>query len=194
MRDYIRLAGILLLISAVAAAALSLTNSFTAVKIQEQIEMANNEARKTVFSTADEFIKLDAAKLTTIRENPDYSIVKEVYEANSGGSLIGYTVMVSPKGYAGPIAIIVGIDVNGTVTGVKIGTNTETPGLGKNAEKPAFRDQYKNKTFGSRISVIKNGTPKENEIVAIAGSTITSKAVTEGVNKSMAVVKMLLGK
>jgi Na+-translocating ferredoxin:NAD+ oxidoreductase subunit G len=194
VRDYVRLTGVLLIICAIAAVLLGLTNEVTYEKIAEQIEKANNEARQIVLPTADEFTKLEGAALATIKANPDNGIVRDVYEAKAGGSLIGYTVMVAPKGYSGAIEMIVGVDVNGTVQGVKVGTNNETPGLGKNAEKPAFSQQYINKTWDSLISVIKNGTPKENEIVAIAGSTITSKGVTAGVNKSMEVAKELSGK
>jgi electron transport complex protein RnfG len=194
VRDYIRLTGVLLIICVIAAMLLGLTNEVTYEKIAFQIEKANNEAREIVLPAADEFAKLEAAALATIQANPDYSIVRDVYEAKTGGTLIGYTVMVAPKGYSGAIEMIVGVDLNGVVQGVKVGTNNETPGLGKNAEKPAFSNQYKNKTWDSLINVIKNGTPKENEIVAIAGSTITSKGVTAGVNKAMAVAKELSGK
>lgn len=194
MRDYVRLTGVLLIICAIAAVLLGLTNGVTFEKIAEQIEKANNEARQIVLPTADEFAKLDAAALATIQANPENSIVRDVYEAKTGGNLVGYTVMVAPKGYSGAIEMIVGVDLNGVVQGVKVGTNNETPGLGKNAEKPAFSNQYQNKTWDSLINVIKNGTPKENEIVAIAGSTITSKAVTAGVNKAMSVAKELSAK
>jgi electron transport complex protein RnfG len=194
VRDYIRLSGVLFIVCAIAAVLLGFTNEVTFEKIAAQIEKANNEARQIVLPGSDEFTKLDETKLAEIKANPDYSIVRDIYEAKTGGSLTGYTVMVAPKGYGGAIEMIVGVDVNGTVQGVKIGTNNETPGLGKNAEKPAFSDQYKNKTWDSQISVIKSGTPKENEISAIAGSTITSKGVTEGVNKAMAVAKDLLSK
>jgi len=194
VRDYIRLSGVLLIVCAIAAVLLGFTNGITYQKIADQIEKANNEARQLVLSSADEFVKLDEAAMNELIANPDYGIVREVYEAKTGGSLTGYTVMVAPKGYGGAIEMIVGVDVNGIVQGVKIGTNNETPGLGKNAEKPAFSEQYKNKTWDSQISVIKSGTPKESEISAIAGSTITSKGVTAGVNTAMAVAKELSGK
>jgi Na+-translocating ferredoxin:NAD+ oxidoreductase subunit G len=194
VRDYIRLTGVLLVICAVAAALLGYVNDITYLKIADQIEKANTEARQQVLITADEFIKLDDAAMANITSNPEYSIIKEIYQANAGGNLAGYTVSVAPKGYSGKIEIIVGVDVAGIVQGVKVGLNNETPGLGKNAEKPAFREQYNGKTWDSPINVIKNGTPKEHEIVAIAGSTITSKGVTEGVNKAMAVAKELSGK
>ncbi len=194
MRDYIRLSGVLLIVCAIAAALLGFTNSVTYDKIQEQIEQANNAARQQVLSSADEFVKADDATMAQIQQNADYSIVKEVYQAKAGGNAAGYTVMVTPKGYGGAVQLIVGVDENGVVQGIKVGTNNETPGLGKNAEKAAFSDQYKNKSWDSDINVIKNGTPKDNEIVAISGSTITSKAVTLGVNTAMKVAKELSGK
>lgn len=194
MRDYIRLSGVLLIICAIAAALLGFTNELTADKIQEQIDSASKNARQQVLQSADDFVKLEEAELAKILANPDYSIIKDVYQAKSKGEAVGYTVTVAPKGYGGAIEMIVGVDLEGKVQGVKVGTNNETPGLGKNAEKPAFSEQYNNKSWESPIQVIKNGTPKDNEIVAIAGSTITSKGVTEGVNKAMAVAKELSGK
>jgi electron transport complex protein RnfG len=163
VRDYIRLSGMLLLICAVAAALLGFTNGITYERIAEQIEIANNAARQEVLSTANEFVALEGAALATIQANPEFSMVKEVYQAKTDGNVVGYTVMVAPKGYSGAIQVIVGVDTKGVVHGVKVGNNTETPGLGKNAEKPAFSDQYKNKSWDHSIDVIKNGTPKDNE-------------------------------
>ena len=61
---------------------------------------------------------------------------------------------------------------------------SETPGLGAKSKDKAFIGQYKDKD-AKELKVIKNGTPKDNEIVAIAGATITSDAVTRGVNQSI---------
>ncbi|MFZ5352958.1 MAG: RnfABCDGE type electron transport complex subunit G [Bacillota bacterium] len=187
MRDYVRLTGILLIICLIAAVLLGLTNSITHDKIQEQIAKANDEARAEVLPAAREFNKVEYS-------NPNLTTVVEVYEGKTDGNLTGYAVKVAPKGYGGLIEIIVGIDTNGVVQGIKVGNNNETPGLGKNAASPGYQNQYKGKTIDNEISVIKNGTPKENEIVAIAGSTITSKGVTNGVNEAMAAVKELLNK
>ncbi|MPN61433.1 hypothetical protein SDC9_209170 [bioreactor metagenome] len=50
------------------------------------------------------------------------------------------------------------------------------------------------KNWNDGIKVIKNGTPKDNEAVAIAGATITSSAVTKGVNQALNLAKELSGK
>ena len=41
--------------------------------------------------------------------------------------------------------------------------------------------------------MIKSGEPAENEIVAISGATISSKAVTAGINAALNCVKALIG-
>jgi len=194
VRDYIRLSGVLLIVCVIAAALLGFTNDFTAEKIVMQISKANDEARKAVLPEADEFEKVDDATLQSLKSNPDFDTVVEIYNAKAAGAVIGYAVKTAPKGYGGAVEVIVGVGADGVVKGVQVGNNTETPGLGKNAEKPKFKDQYNNKTWDMVIDVIKSGTPKDNQISAIAGSTITSRGVTKGVNQAMAIAKELAGK
>lgn len=194
MRDYIRLAGILFLVCAVAAAALGFTNSATYDKIQEQQVIANNEAKKAVLPDAEEFEKLDDSAFSEIKSNAKYNFITEIYEAKAGGNIVGYAVQAAPKGYGGIVNIVVGIAADGSIQGVKVGNNSETPGLGKKSETPKFQDQFSGKTWESAINVIKNGTPNDNGIAAISGATITSKAVTAGVNQALEAAKELSGK
>lgn len=194
MRDYIRLAGTLMVVCIVAAALLGFTNDFTKDKIAMQIALANDEARKQVLPTAETFEKIDDANLSELKNKADFDTVLEIYEAKKAGTTIGYAMKVGPKGYAGPVEIMVGVDTNGVIQGIKVGTNTETPGLGKNAENPTFQKQFKDKSWDTEIKVIKNGTPKDDEIVALSGATITSRAVTNGVNQAAKAAKELSGK
>ncbi len=194
MRDYIKLAGVLLLVCAIAAALLGYTNEITYNRIQEQLVKASDEARKAVLPDADAFEKLDDSTFSTIKSNVKYNFVTEVYTAKAGGNVIGYAVKVAPKGYAGAVEVVVGITTDGTTKGIKVGNNTETPGLGKNAATPKFQEQFSGKVWGNPINVIKSGTPKDNEIAALSGATITSRAVTVGVNQALEAAKELSGK
>ncbi len=194
MRDYIRLAGVLLIVCAIAAALLGYTNEITYDKIQEQLVKANDEARKTVLPDADAFEKLDEGAFSSIKSNEKYNFVTEIHTAKAGSDIVGYAVKVAPKGYAGAVEIVVGISVDGTVQGIKVGNNNETPGLGKNAATPKFQEQFSGKTWASPVNVIKSGTPKDNEIAALSGATITSRAVTDGVNQALEAAKELSGK
>jgi len=194
VRDYIRLSGVLLLVCAIAAGLLGYTNAITYEKIQEQIVLENDAARKEVLPDADQFEKLDDSTFSTIEANSKYNFITEIYLAKSGGNLAGYAVKVAPKGYGGEIEIMVGVSADGVVQGIKVGNNNETPGLGKNAATPKFQGQFSGKTWEKSISVIKSGTPKDNEIAALSGATITSNAVAAGVNQALEAAKELSGK
>lgn len=194
MRDYIRLAGILFLVCAIAAAALGFTNSATYDRIQEQQVIASAEAKKAVLPDAEEFENLDEAALTEIKSNAKYNYVTDIYIAKAAGNVIGYAIQVAPKGYGGAVEVFVGITSDGNIQGIKVGNNSETPGLGKKAATADFQDQYVGTTWESPIDVIKNATPKGNEIAAISGATITSRAVTDGVNQALEAAKELSGK
>ena len=87
-------------------------------------------------------------------------------------------------------------DNDGKITGISVISQTETAGLGavcaeKTSKGEDFRNQYAGKS--GEITVIKSGEPADNEIVAISGATISSKAVTAGINAALDCVKALIG-
>ena len=81
--------------------------------------------------------------------------------------------------------LTVGIKSDGTVSGVSIGSHEETAGLGAKATEPEFYEQFAGKPADGSLSVIKNGTAGESEILAISGATITSKGITDAVNTAV---------
>lgn len=194
MRDYVRLTGVLLIVCVIAGAVLGATNYITEDKIAEQAVKANDEARRSVMPQAKDFEKIEEDKVSEILSNADYDSIREVYEAKYDGNIIGYAIKIAPKGYGGEVEVMVGVDSEGKVSGIMVGKNGETPGLGKNATTPRFQEQFNMKNWTDGVKVIKNGTPKDNEIVAIAGATITSSAVTKGVNQALNLAKELSGK
>lgn len=172
--EIFKVAIILFAITAVAAAILAAVNSVTAPVIAENEKMAQEEAMKKVLPEATGFDKLEY----TINEN---STVTEVYSSDAG-----FAVKVAPKGYGGAISMIVGIDKDLKVTGVEIISQSETAGLGAKCTEDSFKAQFVGKA--ENITVTKNGA-KENEIDAISSATVTSKAVTKGVNEAIAAAK-----
>lgn len=183
-KDMFKLGLNLLIISAVAALLLALTNSVTASTIAQRNEQANAEARKLVLESAQDFEQVKDAKT----DNSKGVKVSEIYEAkDASGNTVGYTLKVLPSGYGGTIELMVGIDsANGQVSGINVVSNSETAGLGAKATDPEFSDQYKGKPL-EELSVLKNGTPGDTEIKAISGATITSTAVTNGVDAAIEV-------
>lgn len=183
-KDMFKLGLNLLIISAVAALLLALTNSVTASTIAQRNEQANAEARKLVLESAQDFEEVKDVKT----DNSKGVEVSEIYEAkDASGNTVGYTLKVLPSGYGGTIELMVGIDsANGQVSGINVVSNSETAGLGAKSTDPEFSDQYKGKPL-EELSVLKNGTPGDTEIKAISGATITSTAVTNGVDAAIEV-------
>ena len=89
------------------------------------------------------------------------------------------------KGYGGDITVVTGISAEGKVTGVYTLNSSETPGLGKKTEDEAFTEQYLADRQGSQFQVVKNTAKGPGEVVAVAGATISSKAVTQAVNQAV---------
>ena len=177
--EIIKLGLILFLITAIAGLILGGAHSITKASIEKQTITENNNAMRETLAGADNFKKLNIPIKS--------QIVKEVNEGFVGTALAGYTIKVAPKGYNGAVELVVGISIKGKVEGIKIIAQNETPGLGANSVKPEFSDQFKGKALTPELVVVKKPPSKPNEIDAITGATITSKAVTLGVNEAIKV-------
>ncbi len=162
----------LFLISAVVTLLLAVTNSVTAPKIAELQAENANKTKAAVLSVAEEFSEEKTAEYN--------GAVYTYYEGYNGkGDMVGYVFTTSAKGYGGDITTMVGIKADGTVSGIDFLSISETAGLGMKADTDEFKVQYSGKT--KDIGLSKNN-PGENEIQALTGATITSKAVTNAVN------------
>lgn len=96
----------------------------------------------------------------------------------------GYVISTTDKdGYGGDIQVSVGIQSDGTVTGVSFLSLSETAGLGMKAKEPSFYEQYVGKN-PTKFAVSKDGGDGE-QIDALSGATITSRAVTGAVNAAL---------
>lgn len=171
--EIVRLGLILCVISLIASGLLAMVNNVTIPIIAAQQMAANDAARKQIIPEADSFEEVQGE----FGEN-----VVEVYQAVSGAGDLGYIIKTISKGYGGDIEIISGINNDGTIAGAVIGSMTETPGLGAKAKDQPFISQYNGKSIDKEMVVSKSATGADNEIVAISGATITSKAVTDGIN------------
>ena len=174
----------LFVICVAVAAALAFTYLGTkdAKSLREELETKNT--MKEVLPEAEKFESIkDISALAGSR--PDFSIIKDAYKGFKEKSLAGYVFLIENKGYAGIIKISVGIDKTGKITGVKIGENNETPGLGAKAAEEPFISQFKGLTPAEKLKVVKNGKTKPEEIEAISGATITSKAVVGAVQAAV---------
>ena len=174
----LKLAAILFAISFICTLLLVLCNALTKDRIAQLKADAENSARIEVLPDASNFE-------TTKAEG-----VQEAYIGkNSSDEVVGYCFKVQPSGFGGSITMIVGINTDGSVSGVKITDMAETPGLGAKASENDWISQFSGK--GGEISVVKGGKAKDNEVNAISGATITSKAVANGVNTALQAAETL---
>ena len=181
----IKTAAILFVITALAATLLAFLNNITAPIIAENTAANQQLALKSVMD-ADEFKEIEVTDIMTAIAKDHGSEVDSVYEAISNGENVGYCAIITTSGYDVGIQLAAGADADGKITGVEIIASNETPGLGQNASKPEFIDQYIGKEAG--IKVVKTGAA-DNEINAISGATMTSNGVTNAVNTLLEIVK-----
>lgn len=180
IKETIKLGVILLLISAVAAGILALSNEITGPIIAEREKEEAFGAFLEIFPDAEDFVEIGPDLLAEIQSTN--SNVNGVLEAKSGNDIIGYAFQVSAGGYGGLVNTIAGISTaDNTIAGIRIGTHSETPNLGDAIAKPNFTDSYVGKTTTERLVAV--GAPSaENEVMSISGATISSFAVLTGVN------------
>ena len=160
---------ILTVISLVAALALGATYNGTKDRIAAQEAEKAVAIRQELLPEAAEF-----AQIAAEGEN-------EVYKGiDADGNAVGYVSVGTVTGFGGPVEVTVGMDGEGTLSGVRVGGSnfSETAGLGAKSKEPAFYGQFAGKTYPVDLS--KNG----GEIDAITAATITSSAVVRGVNET----------
>ena len=170
-----RLTLTLLIIAAVCAGLLGLVNAITEEQIAILTEQKTQASMQEVMPDASSFEEVDYTGADTT------GLVTAANAAlDASGNVIGYVVQTEPSGFGGVIQMVTGVDASGAVTGVSIIDMSETSGLGTNAAKPAFKDQFLCTT--GDLAVNKDG----GTIDALTGATITSRAVTNGVNAAVA--------
>lgn len=191
MKEMMKNTGILLAITLIAGLLLGLVYQVTKNPIAEQEAKAKQEACQEVFQDAASFALIGVETMTV--EGYAQESIDEVMEAkDASGELLGYVITVTTKeGYGGDIQFSIGVRLDGTVNGMSILSISETAGLGMQAEavlKPQFAGRNVEK-----FVYTKNGAAADNEIDAISGATITTNAVTNGVNAGLYYFQTVLG-
>ena len=171
VRYILRLTLTLLLITGVTAALLGLVNELTEDKIDKLTREKAEKAMQEVLPAEQyEALSVEADGITA------------AYRAGDAG----YVLRVSTNGFGGAIDMMVGVDTNGTVTGISIISHSETASLGANCTREDFRSQFVGAS--GAVAVTKDG----GQIEALTGATVTSRAVSDGVSLALRYVKEVL--
>jgi len=159
-------------ISGVSVAFVAGANEVTKDIIAKKAADDTRAAYKEVLPDLGELKKLDAPG----------GIIKDIQQSKKGGKANGYIYTVTPNSYGGPLTLMVGISADNKVTGIKVMSHSDTPGLGARSTEPAWQAQFKNKPLKDALVVTKQEPTKANDVKAITAATITSRAVTSGIN------------
>ncbi|RHU46018.1 RnfABCDGE type electron transport complex subunit G [Blautia sp. TF11-31AT] len=191
----------LTLITLVAGVALGGVYEITKDPIAKQEAQAKAEAYEQVFTDAAAFeaVEMDDTLTKTIRDQLDQEgykaqSIEEVMRAeDQSGETLGYAfTVVTSEGYGGDIRFSMGVQNDGTLNGISILSIGETAGLGMNADTPAFQDQFVGKQV-EKLQYTKNGATQDDEINAISGATVTTNAMTNGVNAGLCAFRVMEG-
>lgn len=198
MNKIIKNALILTAITVISGSLLGLVYEITKEPIAQAQENAKQAAYKAVLAEADSFEDMDVEE-----EKAFESLVAAGYDADSitgvavardtSGDTIGYVITAtSHEGYGGDIEISVGILNDGTVKGIEMLSIGETAGLGMKAKEPEFKNQFQDKQVNV-FFYTKSGESGDDKIDALSGATITTNAVTNGVNSALVYFRDVLG-
>lgn len=185
-KQMIRDSLILFAITLIAGLLLGGVYAITKNPIAKTQEDKKNEAYQAVFTDAAEFTEVtDAADAQQILADAGYTKdrIDEVKAAmDADGNILGYVMTItSSEAYGGELQLAMGIRMDGTVNGISFLSLSETIGLGMEAKKPEFQEQFAGKQV-EQFVYSKTGTAADNEIDALSGATITTNAVTNAVN------------
>ncbi len=180
---------VLFIVCVIISGSLAYVNGMTTDIIQENTLAEQEEFRRQVLPEADSFRIIEQTGLP--------EAVKGVYEGFATNVSEGYVVEVSTKGYGGAISMTIGVNTEGQISGVIVGSNNETPGLGSKATQADFTEKFDVVSLGnipeSGLVVVKQSPKADHEIQAVSGATISSRAITKGVQAALDAIKIIKG-
>lgn len=191
----------LTLITLVSGMALGAVYEITKEPIAKQEALAKERACQEVFGDAKEFtpVEIDGTLAEQIRASLDSEdckaqSVEEIMEAlDANGNPLGYVfTVVSAEGYGGDIKFSLGVQSDGTVNGISILSISETAGLGMNANTDKFKNQFAGKNV-EKFEYTKKGASEDYEIDALSGASVTTNAMTNGVNAGLCAFRVMEG-
>lgn len=169
-KEYVAPILVLVCICLVITAALAATYGVTNPIIEENTIRSADEARAELLPEADTFTEYDGELVV---EEKDKVFATECYIADNGSGMV---VTVQSSSFGGLLTEMIGIDSDGAITGVKVTTHEDTPGLGTKAQTPEHLEQY------AGLTELQATAAKDDSSVSyITGATISSNAVHYGV-------------
>jgi Na+-translocating ferredoxin:NAD+ oxidoreductase subunit G len=182
MREIGRLVLVLGLICSLSASSLAYLRTSLAPRIERQSDFyVRGPALERLFGLpADDLL---GQKITIAAQRVEYP----VFYLREENRVTGLAVEAAGRGgYGGDIVIMIGLDLNtDRILGVEIVSHSETPGLGAQVEKPAFRKQWTGLDLDQSIALRGSG----GQVDAISGATFSSAAMIDGTQQIVELIR-----
>ena len=161
----------------------SLALAFT-YKIANPIIVRNTEAaavaaRKQLLPEADQFTLVEDAEAQSSEDGK--ATVQEIYQAENG---TGYVMTVETKSFGGSLIMMVGLNSEGSVTGVEVTEHADTPGVGTKNMDAVYLSQYNGLTALTSAGNIKKEAAQlasGGTFEFISGASVSGQAIHSGV-------------
>lgn len=168
MKRMIHYAFVLFVIAALSSGMLAVVNGMTIEKIAAMDKSIEMEARKNVLPQAVRFEEKNSKEEMGLKYIPGY---------DAGDKITGYVVSVDTPAYGPSIKFVVGIGIDGKVTGLKVtDASKETPGLGDKVNGSAWQASWVGRDVNYEF---------KKETDGFAGATISPRGVYIGLKKAL---------
>ena len=179
----------LAIIAAVCTGLVALTWQVTSEQIAANKKAWRESSLRPVLSNL--FFDSDVTKSIITLEPPhdlpgsEAAIMYRVYAADEPVAAV--FLVTARGGYAGPIRVLIGIDVTGSVTGVRVVEHRETPGLGDRVEANKSDWIFQFDGHSLRNPEVSGWAIKRDhgEFDQLSGASITTRAITKAIKETL---------
>lgn len=180
--------------AALAAVQVNFSGIIAANRLQETLEKVPQLVwgAETAGKIANQGAPVEIRAGTVTIKKDGKTAVYSLYRVSRKDKLAGWVIRSGGQGYADRIELLVGLDPDaGTITGLFILEQKETPGLGNKITLPRWRSQFVGQKTHRPLTVGKgkSGQPRLNTIDAVTGATISSRSVAGIVNRVIGDIK-----
>ena len=178
MNQVLKMGVILMVVGLVAAVGLGFTYTVTRDRIESYDRQVEAKAAVSALPGVKSSNELEVDKELQAQVK-QVDGVEKVYSTDSG-----YIFIIETKGYGGPLILAIGVDLQGEVQGIAVISSKETVGVGSTVFEDDGVKRWLGKTSEDALEV-------GEDIQAVTGATITSKAVNEQVKKALEAYKII---
>ena len=181
MRDLIKMVVVLFVICTTSGVVLSYVNETTQEPREySYIKFVQEPSMKAVLSDYDNDPIKERIKLAVGEDEEGNPVEMVVFPAKKDGKTEAIAYSAAAKGYNDLIEVMIGVNPDGTLTGISIMTHTETPGLGARIVEPEFTDQFAGLDLDTANLAAEGG-----KVDTLSGATFSTVGVVTAVRAAL---------